>query len=200
MSKLLVFLLFSFFIISNIMDKTFFSRITVLYLIAKVERKNSFYSKHGIIFCQKEKRSQMFQVKAISKDVRKTIVCSCYVTYAFQSESTPYSCLNVKELLARSRREIWWWVQLQSLHGKNCFVKIVTSLVNVLLKMTVCLCIYFFFTKNLMILSVFKFETLNFTMYILTISTCFLKTYVIRLHNLIWINIFHTIKDHSFFL
>ena len=26
---------------------------------------------------------------------------------AFQSESTLYSCLNVKELLARGRREIW---------------------------------------------------------------------------------------------
>ena len=34
-------------------------------------------------------------------------VCSCHVTYAFQSESTLYICLNVKELLARSRREIW---------------------------------------------------------------------------------------------
>ena len=34
-------------------------------------------------------------------------VCSCHVTYAFQSESTLYSCLNIKELLARSRREIW---------------------------------------------------------------------------------------------
>ena len=34
-------------------------------------------------------------------------VCSYHVTYAFQSESTLYSCLNVKELLARSRREIW---------------------------------------------------------------------------------------------
>ena len=34
-------------------------------------------------------------------------VCSCHVTYAFQSESTIYSCLNVKELLARSRCEIW---------------------------------------------------------------------------------------------
>ena len=33
-------------------------------------------------------------------------VCSCHVTYAFQSESTLYSCLNAKELLARSRREI----------------------------------------------------------------------------------------------
>ena len=28
---------------------------------------------------------------------------------ACQSESTLYSCLNVKELLARSRREIWSW-------------------------------------------------------------------------------------------
>ena len=33
-------------------------------------------------------------------------VCCCHVTYAFQNESTLYSCLNVKELLARSRREI----------------------------------------------------------------------------------------------
>ena len=33
-------------------------------------------------------------------------VWSCHVTYAFQSESTPYYSLNVKELLARSRREI----------------------------------------------------------------------------------------------
>ena len=39
-------------------------------------------------------------------------VCSCHVTYAFQSESTLYSCLNVKELLARSRREIWRWSNL----------------------------------------------------------------------------------------
>ena len=35
-----------------------------------------------------------------------TIICSYHVTYAFQSESTLYSCLNVKELLARSRCEI----------------------------------------------------------------------------------------------
>ena len=34
-------------------------------------------------------------------------VCSCHVTYAFQSESTLYSCLNVKELLAQSRCKIW---------------------------------------------------------------------------------------------
>ena len=34
------------------------------------------------------------------------IVCSCHVTYTFQIESTLHICLNVKELLARSRREI----------------------------------------------------------------------------------------------
>ena len=34
-------------------------------------------------------------------------LCSCHVTYAFQSESTLYSCLNVKELLVQSRHEIW---------------------------------------------------------------------------------------------
>ena len=41
-----------------------------------------------------------------SSDNTKLTVCSYHVTYAFQSESTLYSCLNVKELLARSRREI----------------------------------------------------------------------------------------------
>ena len=34
-------------------------------------------------------------------------VCSCHVTYTFQSEFTLYRCLNVKELLGRSRHEIW---------------------------------------------------------------------------------------------
>ena len=34
-------------------------------------------------------------------------VCYYHVTYAIQSESTLYSCLNVKEILAQSRRKIW---------------------------------------------------------------------------------------------
>ena len=34
-------------------------------------------------------------------------VCSYHVTYAFQSESILYGWLNVKELLARSSRDIW---------------------------------------------------------------------------------------------
>ena len=46
-------------------------------------------------------------------------LCSCHVMYTFQSESTLYSCLNVKELLARSRHEIWRlsdcnWTQTQN--------------------------------------------------------------------------------------
>ena len=52
-----------------------FSRITVLYSIAKVERKEkTFDLKHEI--CQKEKRGKMLQVKVTSKDIRKTTVPS----------------------------------------------------------------------------------------------------------------------------
>ena len=54
--------------------------------------------------------------------------------------------------------------------------------------------------KKPIILSLFKFDTLNFTMYILIILTCLLKTYVIGLHNLISMNIFYTIKDNACFL
>ena len=50
-------------------------------------------------------------------------VCSYHVTYAFQSEFTLYSCLNLKELLAQSRREIWslsdCWVFVYELSGSG---------------------------------------------------------------------------------
>ena len=49
-------------------------------------------------------------------------VCSCHVTYAFQSESTLYSCLNVKELLARSRGEIWRWSDCNWTRTQNHWV------------------------------------------------------------------------------
>ena len=55
------------------------------------------------------------------------------------------------------------------------------------------LCIY----KKLIILSPFKIDTSNFTVYILTILTCSLKAYVIRLRNLISMNIFFTIKEKT---
>ena len=43
----------------------------------------------------------------IYEDLTILTVCSYHVTYAFLSESTLYSCLNVTEFLVQSRREIW---------------------------------------------------------------------------------------------
>ena len=34
-------------------------------------------------------------------------ICPYHIMYSYQSEFTFYSCLNVKELLDRNRREIW---------------------------------------------------------------------------------------------
>ena len=65
---------------------------------------------------------------------------------------------------------------------EKIIVKIVANLATVLLKMTLCLCIYFVFTKS-PLLSLFEIDTLNVTVYILTTLTCPLKTYLIRLHN-----------------
>ena len=36
-----------------------------------------------------------------------SVVGSCQVKYAFHIESTLYTCLNVKELLARRRSQVW---------------------------------------------------------------------------------------------
>ena len=44
-------------------------------------------------------------VAHFSSKPTQTTVCSCHVTYVFQSESTLYICLNVKELFARNRHE-----------------------------------------------------------------------------------------------
>ena len=35
-----------------------------------------------------------------------SMVCYDHVTYVFQSESTLYSCMNVKEFLAGNKRDI----------------------------------------------------------------------------------------------
>ena len=57
-----------------------FSRMTVIYLIAKVKIMKLSHEiiklKHENILCQREKRSKIFQVKARSKVVRKTTVPS----------------------------------------------------------------------------------------------------------------------------
>ena len=61
-------------------------------------------------------------------------VASCHVTYVFKSESTLYSCLNVKELIARSRHKIWslsdcswtqpkwFWLKSSCSHQKHWFI------------------------------------------------------------------------------
>ena len=65
------------------------------YLIAKVERKEeTLYLKHEISFYQKEKRSKIFQVKTISKDVRKAIVSS----FMFLSNLSKSVVLYVKKM------------------------------------------------------------------------------------------------------
>ena len=62
------------------------------------------------------KRSDIFNLifNILSSEVtyivniqRKYTVCSYHVTYAFQIESTMYSCLNVKKPLVRNRCDIW---------------------------------------------------------------------------------------------
>ena len=49
-------------------------------------------------------------------------VYSYYVAYAFPSESTLYSCLNVKELLAPNRRNISSWSECNGTQTQNHLV------------------------------------------------------------------------------
>ena len=58
---------------------------------------------------------------------------------------------------------------------KKHFVKIVRSLVRALSKMRLSSWIYFIIRKKNVLLNLFKADTFNFTMYILTILTCPLK-------------------------
>ena len=48
-------------------------------------------------------------------------ICSYHITCGFQRESTIYSCLNVKELLARigPKSEVWIHSETRTWHGKN---------------------------------------------------------------------------------
>ena len=46
--------------------------------------------------------------RAVSTYLYGTLtVCSYHVTYAFQSESILYCCLNVRELINQNRLEVW---------------------------------------------------------------------------------------------
>ena len=69
----------------------------------------------------------VYSYRRFAKEVIEVLlfltVCSCHVTYAFQSQSTLYSCLNVKELLARSRHEIWSLSDYNWTRTQNCLVR-----------------------------------------------------------------------------
>ena len=101
-------------------------------------------------------------------------------------EMRPYNLQDI-HLKVACRVQIW----------KKHFVKIVQSLVTVLFKETLYLCIYFVFMKKTLFWAYLK-HTLNCIMSIWTILTWSLKTYVIRFHNLISMNIFFT--ERSVFL
>ena len=51
------------------------------------------------------------------------IVCFYHVSYEFESESTLYSWMNVKELLARSRHHIWWLSDCNGTRTHNHLVR-----------------------------------------------------------------------------
>ena len=50
-------------------------------------------------------------------------VCYYHVTYAFRSDSTLCSCLNVKELLVRNRRDIWSLSDSNEIRHHNHWVR-----------------------------------------------------------------------------
>ena len=75
---------------------------------------------------------------------KKWTVCSYHVTYAFQSESKLYSYLNVKELLARSRRVIWSlsdcnWIRSQNHLVRKRTLNHLAKLVSLTKWLSVCL-------------------------------------------------------------
>ena len=67
-------------------------------------RTTYFVNKHSTIWPNWPNHGVVFSVLICTVQVN---VCSYHVTYAFQSESSLYSCPNVSELLARRRRGIW---------------------------------------------------------------------------------------------
>ena len=75
-----------------------------------IEKRSRLHVKLQCMYCfyaeTHLKSSQKLYPSETKKYLVLLTVCSYHVTYAFQTESTLHSCLNVKELLARSRREI----------------------------------------------------------------------------------------------
>ena len=93
-----------------------FREIYDIHRMVRVSKDTDRYKRSNIRFDKRSRRKLrsplavgkkvLALAERLQKKTHQVTVCSDHVTYAFQSESTLYSCLNVKELLARSRREI----------------------------------------------------------------------------------------------
>ena len=68
---------------------------------------NNFFVKKELWFCIFYSFLNDWAVLCVVVCTVHLTVCYYHVTHAFQSESTPYSCLNVKETLARKKEKIW---------------------------------------------------------------------------------------------
>ena len=110
---------------SKYCNKTRITRITtnndvdvvLMFLLLTLNMFHTFFSTVSIVDFQRVNVSWVLDymwvffvqcVKNLSEKFKADLltVCSYHVTYVLKSESTLYSCLNVKELLARNRREI----------------------------------------------------------------------------------------------
>ena len=84
--------------------------IYTVYFFKKNKEKHLDLDKLFFYICAPKNLDMIYSSWYIECDRLKLVIvtpCYCHVTHAFQSESTLYSCLNVKEPLAWSRRKIW---------------------------------------------------------------------------------------------
>ena len=70
------------------------SRVKLFDSKSNCSNKTEFNIVKNTYFCKNIQYAAFYKIENVMA------VCSYYVTYAFQSKSTVYSCLNVKELLA----------------------------------------------------------------------------------------------------
>ena len=114
---------------------------------------------------------QKSYIKCGGETVPRPIVCYYHATYAFWSESKLYSCLNVKELLSRNRRDIWslsdnnWIWNHNHLVRKRTFLLLYTLFFirtsKFCLRLTV---LIFFHFWGWNVLNLFLFPRLNLAM------------------------------------
>ena len=83
------------------------SKLSICSLANNQKLAISTFCQNSITSDSKEIRYLTVQISGNGRWQKMSSVCSCRVTYAFQSESTLYSSLNVTELLVWSRHKIW---------------------------------------------------------------------------------------------